>query len=146
MELNGIPLHPLVVHAAVVFVPLACLAALVFAARSGWQRAVRWPLVVLGLVGAGVTQLAAMTGDDLKHARHLQSPLIETHEMWAGRMQLGMWVLAGVIVVAVLLTRRSSAGALALLARGLLVAGAVAVGYLTYRTGDAGAAAVWKVS
>ena len=37
MELNGIPLHPLVVHAVVVLVPLAALAELVLPRHHPWR-------------------------------------------------------------------------------------------------------------
>ena len=53
MEINGLPLHPLVVHAAVVFLPCAALLALVYAAVPRWRWAVRWPMVGLTAVGAG---------------------------------------------------------------------------------------------
>ena len=55
MEINGLPLHPLVVHAAVVFGPLAALAALAYAVRADVARpaalghAGRWSLIAVGV-------------------------------------------------------------------------------------------------
>ena len=54
MEINGLPLHPLVVHAAVIFGPLAALAALVYAVVPRWRDRLRWPMVALALVAGGV--------------------------------------------------------------------------------------------
>jgi hypothetical protein len=142
VQFNGVPLHPLVIHVAVVFVPLAVLAALGQLVPR-WRHALRWPLLVTGVVAGVATQLAAMTGDQLKHDRHLGGPLIEQHEMWAGRLQAGAWVLAALAVVAVLpALRRPGVAQRALL--GVLAVVAVLDAYLVYQTGDAGARAVWQ--
>lgn len=142
MELNGVPLHPLVIHVAVVFVPLAVLAALGHLVPR-WRHALRWPLLVTGVIAGVSTQLAAMTGDQLKHDRHLGGPLVEQHEMWAGRLQAGAWVLAALaLLAAVPALRRPGAAQKALL--GVLAVVAVVDAYLVYQTGDAGARAVWQ--
>ena len=52
MEFHGIPLHPLVVHGAVVFTPLAAVAALVFVLVERWRELLRWPTAVLAVVAA----------------------------------------------------------------------------------------------
>ena len=49
MEINGLPLHPLVVHAAVIFGPIAALTALAFLVPR-WRLRLRWPMVGLALV------------------------------------------------------------------------------------------------
>jgi hypothetical protein len=41
MELGGLPLHPLVIHAAVVFGPLAALCALGYALLDRWRERLR---------------------------------------------------------------------------------------------------------
>ena len=79
------PLHPLVVHAAVVFVPLAALAAILFVVPK-WRWLVRWPALVLAVGGAAAVQIAVMTARDLEKIRHLESsPLVHTHEEWGQR-------------------------------------------------------------
>src|SRR4051794_18832363 len=94
MSINGVPLHPLVVHAAVVFVPMSALATFALVVpRLRW--AARWAALVLAVLAAGSVQLAAMTGEDLEH-RVGHSALVETHQMWAGRLQASTWVLAAV--------------------------------------------------
>ena len=154
MEINGVPLHPLVVHAAVVFVPLAALSALAFVVPK-WRWAARWPAVVLAVLGAVTVQLAVMSGRDLEKDRHLESPLIHTHEEWGERLQIAMWIFAAVMVVAFIaapyVTRIAGAkdgpARGAVLEKPLLVlvaVAAIAVLVLVVLTGDAGARAVWQ--
>jgi hypothetical protein len=152
VTINGIPLHPLVVHAAVVFVPLAALAVVGFVVPK-WRAALRWPALGVVAIAATSVQLAAMTGDQLK-AEVGRSALIETHEMWAGRLQAATWVLAAVTLVAVYVlpvtSRRPDvedrSSRLPVMDKpliGLLPVLAVVVLVLVVLTGDAGARAVW---
>lgn len=62
----GVPLHPLVVHAAVVLVPLAALALIVSCWKSEWRRHYALPIALLALGGAAATMLAASTGESLQ--------------------------------------------------------------------------------
>lgn len=158
MTFNGLPLHPLIVHLVVVTVPMAAICALLYGVVPRWRWVLRWPLLILAVLGAVATQLAAMSGDDLKRDIHASGhvlALIETHEQWAGRLQFGTWVLAAVAIVAAFTLPVASrlvggadfAGRVALLkpvlAVVLPVLGLVEL-YLIFRTGDAGAKAVWS--
>jgi uncharacterized membrane protein len=65
--INGIPLHPLVVHAIVVLLPLALLGTLAIAARPAWRRPYG-PLVVAAVaVSAVLTPVATSSGEELEH-------------------------------------------------------------------------------
>jgi heme/copper-type cytochrome/quinol oxidase subunit 2 len=154
MEFRGVPLHPLIIHAAVVLVPLAALSALLFAVPK-WRWLARWPAVALAVVGAVTVQLAVMTGRDLEKDRKLESPLLHTHEEWGERLQIAMWIFAVIMVVAFwalpYVTRLSGAAnretRVAALEKPLMVVvalAAIAVLVLVVLTGDAGARAVWK--
>jgi glucan phosphoethanolaminetransferase (alkaline phosphatase superfamily) len=154
MEFRGVPLHPLIIHAVVVLVPLAALSALVFAVPK-WRWVARWPAVVLAVIGAIAVQLAVMSGRDLEEDRHLDSPLLHTHEEWGERLQIAMWIFAVVMVVAfwaIPYVTRISGGKdgvtrIAVLEKPLLVVvvlAAIAVLVLVVLTGDAGARAVWQ--
>ena len=57
-SVNGLPLHPLVVHAVVVLVPLSALGAVLVAARRGWAPAYG-PLVAAGAVASALAALVA---------------------------------------------------------------------------------------
>jgi formate hydrogenlyase subunit 3/multisubunit Na+/H+ antiporter MnhD subunit len=153
MTLNGIPLHPLVVHAAVVFVPLAALAAVLFVVPR-WRWAVRWPALVLSVVGLVVVQVAIMSGEDLERTRGPRSALIHEHQEYADELRLVMIVL--VVLVALgfwaighttrLRDREDRPARVAVLEKPLLVlipiAGVAALVFV-FLTGDAGARSVW---
>ena len=64
MELNGVPLHPLVIHAVVVFVPLAALAA-VLMAWPRWRWLARWPALLLTLGATAACYVATVSGAEL---------------------------------------------------------------------------------
>ncbi|MFL6060847.1 MAG: hypothetical protein ACJ72E_06430, partial [Marmoricola sp.] len=100
MHINGLPLHPLVVHLVVVLAPAAGVLAVVYAAVPRWRWWTRLPLLVSGVGGALATWLAAASGDNLKHQLGLRGHLIAVHEMWAGRLQASMWAIAAVAVLA----------------------------------------------
>ncbi len=145
MEINGLPLHPLVVHAAVVFTPLACLAALLYLAPNLRDR-LRWPLLVLALVAVGAIWAAYLTGSDLREDRFatVTGPLAEQlddHEDLAGTLR---WVVSGFGLVSLLAVwlhdRRGAVRALLML---LVAAGAIATLVYVFLTGEAGSKAVY---
>lgn len=155
MEFDGLPLHPLVVHAAVVFVPFAAIAMAVYAVVPRWRWLLRWPMLVLGLVAAGTVQVAVMSGEDLKSDLGITGRLIDTHEMWAGRLRIATFVLAALVVVAwwVLpvvtpLPGRSDRAARVAAVRPVVVVVlplmALVELFLVFKTGDSGARAVWS--
>ena len=150
------PLHALVVHAAVVLVPLAALAVLAMVTPR-WRWLARWPALMLAVGAALTVQLATLSGEDLRDSRKLDSPLVQNHEEWAGRLQIAMWALAAVTVVAFwalphvtrLVGAQDRPGRVAALERPLVVVLAllaVVVLVLVVLTGDAGARAVWSSS
>ena len=65
MEINGVPLHPLVVHAVVVFAPLAALFGIAYAVLPGWRWALRWPLVAVTGIAVVTAFIATLSGQDL---------------------------------------------------------------------------------
>ena len=152
MELNGVPLHPLVVHAVVVLGPLAALTGLVYAAVPKWRWLLRWPLVVLAVVVAVTALTAVAAGEDLLASRPELAPIVEDHEE-AGEMLrnvalgfvlvagFGAWALGG--ASALTSGRGARETRLAIPAVALLVIGSVALLVTVYLAGDSGARAVW---
>lgn len=151
MEINGVPLHPLVVHAAVVLTPLSAVAVIALTVPR-WRWLARWPALVVTVAATGACYLATVTGEDLERTR--RSTLVEIHQEWADRLMLAMWVLAAVTAVAFWalphVTRlsggRDRVARVAAMERPLMVVLpilAVVVLVLVYLTGDAGARAVW---
>jgi hypothetical protein len=156
--LFGLPAHALIVHAAVVLVPLA---ALLLALCTLWPQLRRalGPLPAIGAAGALVlVPITTSTGEKLKARLGFDNPLIERHA--ALGHELLPWV-AGLFVAAVLLLivdgwrpgawatpAGSGAGTrsrlLALALSFVVLALAVVTVVEVVRIGHAGADAVWK--
>ncbi|MFL6156327.1 MAG: hypothetical protein ACJ72D_09560 [Marmoricola sp.] len=154
MHINGLPLHPFVVHLVVVLAPTAAFLAIVFALVPTWRWWARLPLVGASVVGAVATWVAASSGDSLKHQLGIRGHLIELHELWAGRLQVSMWAIAAVALAAAwclptsnpLEGRPDRTARIAVLTKPLVVALPVvglAVMFLVFKTGEAGARSVW---
>jgi hypothetical protein len=155
---DGLPLHVLVVHAAVVFTPLAALSAVVFAAVSSWRWWLRWPMVALSLLALGLVFLAVQSGKAFRdRLLKLGYPrgFITVHQQ-DGQLLLWFLVAFALIVAASAYALggpsalRSGRGARAGLSGGLrvvvalvLVVAALGVGFQVVRTGEAGARAVY---
>ncbi len=146
MEINGVPLHPLVVHAAVVFGPLAALTALAYLLPP-WRDRLRWPMVVLALIAAGSIWAAFLTGEEFFESARFDGvsgvvlDRIEQHEELAGTLRLVVSGFAAVAVLTALAHHRG--GAVRALLAVLLLAGALATLVWVVLAGDAGAQAVW---
>jgi hypothetical protein len=54
----GLPAHPLVVHAAVVLVPLAALAFVATGWRAAWRQAYYLPIMLLAVAGSVASWIA----------------------------------------------------------------------------------------
>jgi hypothetical protein len=160
MHIHGIPLHPLVVHAVVVFVPLGALSAILYALVPRWRWLLRWPTLVLALGAVVLTRVAVITGTSLKNEKNFTGILgdrIATHMRWGHRLEWSVWVFAVVAAFAVWVLphvmplagrddRVSPRASLVMVATVLLPLAAVVVLVLAVVTGDAGARAVWKVN
>ena len=155
MEFTGLPLHVLVVHAAVVFAPLAALVAIGFAVVPRWRYLTRWPAAVLAVIATGAIWLARVSGNDLKESLAVPEQLIGTHQSrgevlsWVSLAFLllvlvGAWLLAGPSGLA---SGRGAqavrAPAVELVLPAVIVVASVVTLVYTVLTGDAGSRAVW---
>ena len=144
MEINGLPLHPLVVHAAVVFGPLAALTALAYVVLPAWRDRLRWPMVVLALMGTGAITAAYFTGMNFFNSRPpelQQLEILQTHRTRAIRL---FWVTLGFGVLAVLAAwLHTRTGVVRVVLNVLLGLAALAVLALAVLAGDSGSRAVW---
>lgn len=147
------PLHPLVIHAVVVLVPLAALASIAMSLPK-WRWLARWPALLLTLAATGAAFVATRTGAQLRDDRGLDTPLVQDHAEWGGRLMISMWVFLAVVVIAFvvlphvtqLVGGRNREAKIAALEKPLMVLvplAAVAALVLVVITGDAGARAVW---
>lgn len=144
MEINGLPLHALVVHAAVVLGPVSALFGVAYAAVPRWRDWIRWPMVVLAVPAAVAVWIAYFSGEQLTEANQYGGPLlelVETHESRAEVFRLVVAAFAVVAVAAAALHRR--VGAVRWLLAALLAVTGVATVVYAVLTGDAGAQVAW---
>jgi uncharacterized membrane protein len=151
-QISGLPVHALVLHAAVIFVPLLALGAVVYAIVGAWRPKIGWAVALLAVVAPATTFVTRESGEKLYDrmlANGINGPVKETLEdhMNFGTMTFWFALALGVVsLVMVGLTLRR-AGALPKVAEwGLAAVMVVLAGlsaYYVFRTGDSGAHAVW---
>jgi hypothetical protein len=146
-EINGLPLHPLVVHAAVVLGPLAALAAVAYVGLPSHRDLLRWVALVTVLLGTASIWAAYFTGNNFfSHGGFDQfsakiQDRIATHESYARTLR---WITTGFAVVTVAATSlHSRTGPARVVLGTLVVIGAVLTLVWVALTGEAGARAVW---
>ena len=91
IEINGLPLHALVVHAVVVLGPIAALAGIAYALVPKWRDWLRWPLVVVATIVVGAVWVAYLSGNSLIQDNTYGGPLealVTKHQNRAGTLRL----------------------------------------------------------
>jgi hypothetical protein len=83
-NLFGLPAHPLVVHAAVVLLPIAAIATVVVAVVPRWRRPYALLVFVMSIAAAGAIWLAKESGESLEE-RVTETALVERHAELAER-------------------------------------------------------------
>lgn len=150
----GLPAHPLLVHAAVVLVPLAAIVHAATGWKAAWRRAYALPAGLLAIAGAVFALLAKSSGEGLEgpvkraaqaagqRARFGDHPEQgDAAFFWAMLLGLGMAAFA---VLACIERRRELPRWAPLAAWGVvLVIAAVATVTMTV-AGHSGAQLVWK--
>lgn len=143
---QGIPVHPLVVHAAVVFVPLAALGLLLMAVWPKLGARFGWVVTLAAFIALGASWVAKESGEQLENL--VGEPGYD-HAEWGDRMPL----FAGALFVACLVlwlvqrswAKRDGGGKALLVVFGILGALVAAVNlYWIIQVGHSGAESVWK--
>jgi hypothetical protein len=144
----GLPLHPLLIHAAVVFTPLACLAALAWVFLPRHRGLLLWPTVVLVVISFGSIWAAYLSGNNFFSSERFANASgelldnIEKHQSYAKTLR---WIATGFAVVTIAaIYLRDRRGTLLTVLNGLVVVGALATLVWTVLTGDAGSRSVWS--
>ena len=138
LQIAGLPLHPLVVHAAVVAIPLAAvmlIAGVVFYRRMpkllGAAAIVTW-------IAAGAAFLAGQSGEALAS----EIGITATHEQW-GELATPATLAMAVIATATWFIRRRRWRALSLAGTAATLVAAPLLLVLVFLVGHSGAEATW---
>ena len=147
-ELFGLPAHPLVVHAAVVLLPLAAVATLICAAMPRARRHYAPVALGLALVATLAVGLAQGSGEELEEQVD-ETELVEEHTEQGERVlpwAIGVTVAAAVVTALPALSRRrpslSAQTATAAVVAVSLLAG-VGATWTVVDVGHSGAKATW---
>jgi len=170
ITVDGIPAHPLIVHAVVVLLPLAAVGGFVIALRASWRRRFGPVVLALAVLSVAAVPLATNTGEQLKEALALpDNQLIEKHATLGDQLlpfaiAFGIAVLLLVIAGRLADRERDAAGTptdsgdsgdsrggvsnlwrrLAIVAAALVAFTAVASTVQVVRIGHSGSVAVWQ--
>jgi uncharacterized membrane protein len=153
--INGLPLHPLVVHAVVVLLPLACLGVIAIALRSAWRARYAGLVMLITAAATAAIPVATKSGEGL--ATRVGNPG-QHAELGDVLIWFALPLLAAAVALFVL--QRGAARAAAPTPQGpaaprgrspltiviAVLAVAIAGANLVqiYRVGDSGARAVWQ--
>ncbi len=140
---NGRPVHPLVVHAVVVLLPLVAVLAIIMVISPRFSRRFGPIVVALGFVSVGASLVAKESGEQL--LRHVESS--PNHVQLGSRTPLyaGLYFL---LLLAFWLLDRGIPGnrhrpALVIILGVLLVIASVLICVQVYLVGHSGAEVVW---
>ncbi len=151
----GIPAHPLLIHAAVVFVPLLILVAIGYALWPAVRPKLDWALAGLAVAAPISVWFAKISGQNFRQRlidRRLTSPVmldkIAQHQSYGTKT---LWWTIGLGIVALVLLYLARGGRLGRRRAAMWLAGCVVTvgvaafaGYYVFRTGDTGAHIVWS--
>lgn len=157
---SGLPAHPLFVHVPVILIPTTIVAAVILMARPEWFARYGIALALVSIAAMSAVFLTMQAGGALQDALHLHGEaahLISEHSQAANILAIVYVAFTAVLIVAfaaqrisggrptglALADRPLSSPAVFTGLRVLLIVLAVAAGFMTFRTGDLGAKAVW---
>jgi hypothetical protein len=158
---SGLPAHPLFVHVPVILVPSTIIASVVFMIRTDWFSRYAIALAVVSIATMSSLFLTLQAGAALRGALNLQGPaasLISQHAQAAHILTIIYVAFTATVIVTLAASRISSGsitglgvvdrvlapGSVFAALRVALIVLSIGAGYMTFRTGDLGAKAVWQ--
>lgn len=89
-SIAGLPAHPLLVHGAVVLVPLAVLGFIAVGWRDAWRQRYLLPVVLVAVAGWALAFLATQSGEPMEeHVRSLAAAAGEPRPRFGEHPDLG---------------------------------------------------------
>ena len=148
MEIMGLPLHPLVVHAVVVLVPLAALGGIVISAWTAARKRYGWLTVAFAFAAASSTFVAQQAGEAFAETFPRKSEAMQAHIDLGPSLLLWVIILffgtASVVIAQRLIDRQNPQGRIALIVGGVITVVTAVISIVQVaRIGHSGSAAVW---
>lgn len=145
---NGLPLHPLVVHGVVVLLPLAILGTIAISTRPAWRTRFGFLVVAAAAVATVLIPVSTASGESLEE--RVGNPG-EHAELGEQLLWFAVALLIAVTALVVMQWRadRGHPGVkgtrpnVMTLTAAVAVIAALACGVQVYRVGDSGARAAW---
>ena len=151
-QVNGLPVHALVLHAAVIFVPLLALGSIVYALVPRWRPKTGWAVAILAVVAPISALVSKLSGTELYNRLLAQGlkgrgkEILDQH-MDYGTLTAWLSIALGVLTLILVVLTWRKPGALPRVAElaiaAVIVVLAVLNLYYVFETGDSGATAVW---
>jgi hypothetical protein len=145
--LDGMPLHPLVVHGVVVLLPLAALGAVAIALRPAWRRTYGKVVVGLTAIATVLVYVAIQAGQEFEKGLGID---VKNHQELGERLLWFVLALLVLVVALVVLDSREAttpgagSGSVVLkVVATLAIVAALATATQTFLVGDSGARKVW---
>ena len=157
-KVGGIPAHPLLVHAAVVLIPLLIIGAILHAVWPRMRGRLGWLVALLAVAAPLAAFVAKLSGQELRDdliAKGYSPEILAMVDEHYGYGDLTLWytlALGAVTLVHLYLAGQFAPAlrapeTLPAAVRWVLVAAIVVLGviasYYVFKTGDTGAKAVW---
>lgn len=143
----GIPAHPLIVHAAVVLVPLAAFGVIVLSLVQRWRSKYSGLVALLAAVAAGVMPLASESGEALARRVEFTDATTKHLELGETGTAAGIAVLVAALAIWWLQRNRGTKltrGIVGKLVPVLAIALALGATAQIVRIGHSGAESVWS--
>ena len=109
LTVDGIPAHPLVIHAVVVILPLAAAGTLLVAARPVWRRQLGPWVLLLAVIGVAGVPISQRTGAELAESLGGGGPLVAVHAERASTLLLPAVLYLLLLIATMVLGRRADA-------------------------------------
>ncbi|MFC7545150.1 DUF2231 domain-containing protein [Plantactinospora sp. GCM10030261] len=154
-EIQGLPAHALLVHAAVALVPMLILAAVAYALVPRFRSKVGWLAGLLSVAAVAAVYVAKESGEQLEAvlvAKNYPPEILGQVTEHAALADLLFWWTLGLAAATLLLLLITSGYRrvralptwLSWLLAAVVVVLAGVTGWYVYQTGDTGARAVWE--
>lgn len=145
-EILGIPLHPLLVHAVVVFIPLAALGTIAVTLVPRWRKPYGPLVVAASALSVILVPFTTDSGEDLRDALQLGGPVLEKVEDHQAMGERVIWAVVPMFVfnlAMLLMIRAGRPSREVTIVAWLATIAAIAATVLVVLTGHLGSQAVW---